>query len=575
MLDELTGFLDFVQASVIILDQSYGIIFANKAACSMTGRPPSFSGHSDTCFSFLFRETDPCKNCPLDEDTNQENWEQSVIIPRGSGEFIYARRFIADWQDYKVITLQDVTREITLLRSLELNRKEQQAKNVLLERRGKEILSEQKLLQGILDYLPEAVVSVRGSFEIDRKNKALDNIFPGRDAQRCYELLGNTRPCSDCPAREGFAGLNDIRKSHSIGGYYITESITASPFGSGGLLVFRDTSRQIKLIEQIRQQRETILRKNQIMGNLADMGAMMQKDPNHNKVIEFFWEVLFSFIDIKKAILLVNDIRVGTIWLTSHREATEEEIRELSRKYLSRDIQNQHKRTIDIELESCRQTMPLFFQGRVGSLVGLLLLGGEQFGDREEIELIDLFTEPLGAYLENCLLSRKLEEKANTDPLTGLYNRGYLDQALDYEHDKFIELNIHYAIVAADVNLLKKVNDSYGHEAGDRLILKVSQLLESEVRSTDIVARIGGDEFVILLPEAGDDAAYSFVRRMEEDVFNGVYITMEDGEHFPVAVSFGSAGSDRYSSIDRMLKEADRLMYQAKEKFYEEFEKYR
>lgn len=574
MLAKHTQVLESVQTSIIITDTDLRIIFANREACRMTGRSWSTSEGGISCFSFLFREKSACKSCPIKESDNPEKWEQSVTIPHEDGDSVYARRSLVEWGEYKVITLQDVSREVNLLRSLDMSRKEQQAKNILLERRRKEVLSEKQFLKNILDYLPEAVVSVQSSFDIERKNKSLEDIFPGKSGQRCYELLGNREPCRDCPAREGFSGLNDIRKSHEIGERYITESITASPFQSGGILVFRDTTRQIKLIEQIRQQRETIIRKSRIMSSLADLGAMMQKEPDQNKVMEFFWEVFFDLVEVNKAILLVNDIREGTIWFSSHRGASEEEIGYLSRKYLARDIQNKRKTGLDVEMEACQQTIPVFLQGRAGSPVGLLLIGG-RFGRQEDPELIDLFTEPLGAYLQNCLLSRKLEEKANIDPLTGLYNRGYLDKALDYEHKKLTELGINYAVVAADVNMLKKANDVYGHEAGDRLILKVSELLSNVIRSMDILARTGGDEFVIILPEAGDSSALSFVKRMGEDVFKDVFITVGEGKQFPVKISLGLAGSDRYPSVDQLLKEADRRMYEAKKNFYREIERYR
>lgn len=574
MLEEVTDILDGLQAGIVITDSRARIVFANRAACRLTGRSWQSGEQGGSCFGFLFGRSTPCADCPLKSNNGSEKGEQSVTIPREDGDSVYARRFFAVWQGYNVISLNDMTREVNHLRSLELNRKEQQAKNILLERRRQEVSSEQKLLRSILDYLPESVVMVRSSFDIERKNNSLTDVFPGENCRRCYELLGQREPCPDCPAREGFHGLNDIRKSHQLGQSYITESITASPSGSGGLLVFRDTTRQINLIEQIRQQRETITRKGQIMSSLADLGAMMQKEPDQNEVVEFFWDLLFELMEVSKALLLVNDIRAGTIWFTSTRGASEEEVREMSRKYLARDIQNQRENAIEADLDGCRQSKASLLQGRAGSLVGLLLIGG-RFGEQEDPELLDLFTEPLGAYLQNCLLSRKLEEKANTDPLTGLYNRGYLNQAIVYEHQKLTELDIDFAVVAADVNMLKKANDVYGHEAGDRLILKVSELLGREVRGTDILARTGGDEFVILLPEAGDAAARSFIRRMEEEVFKDVFIEVGDGEQFPVKISFGSAGSDRFPIVEDLLQEADRRMYEAKESFYKNEARYR
>ena len=203
----------------------------------------------------------------------------------------------------------------------------------------------------------------------------------------------------------------------------------------------------------------------------------------------------------------------------------------------------------------------------------MLLLEGA-VAEEEEKGLIDLFAEPLAAYLDNRLLSRKLEEKANNDPLTGLFNRGYLDQAMAEEKQKLDNFNIPFGVVVADVNRLKKVNDIYGHEAGDRLILKVSELLQKAVRNTDIVARTGGDEFVILLAECTKQRVEMFIRRLLRSVFQGVYLEVGDGEQFPVTVSFGGAATD-VCAPDVLMLEADRAMYAAKEVYYQHAERYR
>ncbi|MCK5543936.1 MAG: GGDEF domain-containing protein, partial [Desulfobulbaceae bacterium] len=175
--------------------------------------------------------------------------------------------------------------------------------------------------------------------------------------------------------------------------------------------------------------------------------------------------------------------------------------------------------------------------------------------------------EPFGAYVHNKLLMRKLEEKANTDPMTGLYNRGYLDQAIKEETEKLKKFNIQYSIVMADVNRLKKANDDYGHEAGDNLILTVADLLEKEVRPMDVVARTGGDEFLILLADCNNEGANNFINRLTKKTFHEVSIEVGKNERFPVTVSFGAAGTDKYKP-EELIKEADRTMYENKEAFY-------
>ena len=155
-----------------------------------------------------------------------------------------------------------------------------------------------------------------------------------------------------------------------------------------------------------------------------------------------------------------------------------------------------------------------------------------------------------------------------------MYNRGYLDAVLEEERKKQEEFDIPHAVVEADVNGLKKVNDKYGHEAGDAYILKVTELFKQNVRSSDVVARTGGDEFVILLVDANHASAEQFIARLTVKAFTEVFLPVGDGELFPVTVSFGVAGSDVFAH-DMLLKEADRRMYAAKEAFYKTRERYR
>jgi diguanylate cyclase (GGDEF)-like protein len=169
---------------------------------------------------------------------------------------------------------------------------------------------------------------------------------------------------------------------------------------------------------------------------------------------------------------------------------------------------------------------------------------------------------------------RQLEERANTDPLTGLYNRGYFDIVLSEEKKKYEEYNIPFAVVAADVNRLKQANDEYGHEAGDLLILTVARKLNSAIRETDCVARIGGDEFVLLLANTTHEMAQAVVQRFTGTLFKEVTIDVRDGKRFPVTVSFGASGVDVVAP-EELLNDADRRMYEAKEFYYQSHMRYR
>ncbi|MGE3550413.1 MAG: diguanylate cyclase, partial [Geobacter sp.] len=142
------------------------------------------------------------------------------------------------------------------------------------------------------------------------------------------------------------------------------------------------------------------------------------------------------------------------------------------------------------------------------------------------------------------------------DPLTGLYNRAYFDaelQRLDNSRDFPV------SIVVADIDGLKAVNDSQGHAAGDQLIKEAAEVLLSAFRAADVVARIGGDEFAVLLPHTDHDAAQAAMLRIRE---NG---TAE--RKFGASARFlslGMATARQAGQLPDTMKEADKLMYSDK-----------
>lgn len=139
------------------------------------------------------------------------------------------------------------------------------------------------------------------------------------------------------------------------------------------------------------------------------------------------------------------------------------------------------------------------------------------------------------------------------DPLTGLYNRAYFDaelQRLDNGRDFPV------SIVMADIDGLKRVNDSQGHDAGDQLIKSAAEVLLSAFRAADVVARIGGDEFAVLLPRTDQNTAQATLSRIRE---NGS--AQGAGAHL---LSLGMATAEQAGELRSAMKKADNLMYRDK-----------
>ena len=142
------------------------------------------------------------------------------------------------------------------------------------------------------------------------------------------------------------------------------------------------------------------------------------------------------------------------------------------------------------------------------------------------------------------------------DQLTGLYNRRFFEEELERINRK---RNLPLTIIYADVNGLKTINDAFGHDRGDQLIQLVADTLKNVCRADDIIARVGGDEFIILLPGTDTIAAASLVSRIKEQ------LRQETIMDIPITVSFGwDTKTDESQSISDVLKNAEDLMYQKK-----------
>ncbi len=171
----------------------------------------------------------------------------------------------------------------------------------------------------------------------------------------------------------------------------------------------------------------------------------------------------------------------------------------------------------------------------------------------------------IGAYLTNYfkrkqfLIERELVRVSITDSLTGVYNRAKFNEELEH----WISFSNRYkrdlALVMFDIDDFKKINDSYGHYAGDAVIKNVTEAVKKTIRSTDVFARWGGDEFIILLPNTDTDQA----KEMMERVRINIQSTNSD-KVGNITCSFGLVALEENEGVDPFLHRADKLLYKAK-----------
>ena len=202
-------------------------------------------------------------------------------------------------------------------------------------------------------------------------------------------------------------------------------------------------------------------------------------------------------------------------------------------------------------------------------VVGTALFIGVEM-EAEAVETISLFLAMVTSCAENLAMAKRLEHLAHTDNLTATYNRNYFEREIKRQISCNVDYpDLHFSVLLLDVNGLKAVNDYYGHKEGDNLIIKVANLLKTTCRRTDVVCRMGGDEFVVICPET-KDASKLLGRIREKESKMKLHFLSSGGEtiDLPVNVSVGLASTCEYKA-EGILKIADELMYEDKRRFYQ------
>ena len=185
------------------------------------------------------------------------------------------------------------------------------------------------------------------------------------------------------------------------------------------------------------------------------------------------------------------------------------------------------------------------------TMMVLIYFFGREHGIRDRIQL--------DRRLELQELARDLRRKATTDPLTGLHNRLKFDASLAHEITRAQRYNSPLALIMFDVDHFKRVNDVHGHQAGDAVLVGISRFASEHVRKTDLLARWGGEEFVLLAP--GSDGATA---RQAAEKLNTLVAEASFGAAGKITCSFGVAELSAGDSAETLVARADSALYRAK-----------
>ncbi len=182
----------------------------------------------------------------------------------------------------------------------------------------------------------------------------------------------------------------------------------------------------------------------------------------------------------------------------------------------------------------------------------------------EHAQRLKAFASQTATAIENARLYAEVQQKADTDELTGLRNRRSLFELGAREVERAIRFNHPLSILMIDLDYFKQVNDHFGHPVGDRLLTALADQFRSNLRNVDLIARYGGDEFVILLPENSSEQAIEIAHRIQKAIRN-TYIETAQGKA-SVDASIGIAElNSRITTLAELIEIADRALYSAKQ----------
>ena len=197
--------------------------------------------------------------------------------------------------------------------------------------------------------------------------------------------------------------------------------------------------------------------------------------------------------------------------------------------------------------------------------MAVLVLGGrisEKPYGRPELELAGTLSFAAAIALKNAELVEQLHSAATTDELTGLYNRRALEERLAAEISRSLRHQLHTSVLLLDLDRFKVINDTMGHAAGDRLLVLVANVLRQQARALDVVGRLGGDEFLVVLPMTKPTEAQVFVGRVQTSLEQLARAHPEFGQ---CTLSIGIAEAPRHgSTVGALLAAADTALYRAK-----------
>ena len=207
--------------------------------------------------------------------------------------------------------------------------------------------------------------------------------------------------------------------------------------------------------------------------------------------------------------------------------------------------------------------LPMYYER---NLLGILVLLLDKINalSTYQIELLKVLGNQASTSMANARFHAEIERLAITDGLTGLFNHKQFQERLAQEFDRLGRFSEPLSLLLIDIDFFKKINDTYGHPAGDLVLKKVAGMVQKTVRNVDIPARYGGEEFAVVLVGTDEKGAMHMAERLRKTIMDKKFTS--DGTPFSVTVSIGISTNTRdVKKKEELVDRADKALYTAKE----------
>ncbi|MEW6609114.1 MAG: diguanylate cyclase [bacterium] len=336
---------------------------------------------------------------------------------------------------------------------------------------------------------------------------------------------------------------------------------------------------QAEELEKLRAQTREL---NFLFRMTKELSQMMEKE----KILELILNETYTYLDYHLgAYLIIKDEKLQGI-LRRNCQVNEKIIEDLKQKMLNQWLQwnprrkKEAKRVISLEVvgevvKSVSQQedrLPAFISAPIkegNKIIGILSVCSFSKDEFSPIEkrLLTIIGDQISVALERGRLFGEMKDSAERDELTKVYNFRYFEKFFDKEYELAVRYNQPLSLIVLDFDHLKYFNDTYGHQAGNRLIKIIAQLIQRKVRKIDWVTRFGGDEFTIVLPQTSQSAAMLVAEKIRSEIAKHQMVF--EGKSFNLTASLGVSTcykeDDKSFNAKMLVSRADQALYWAKE----------